>query len=83
MTLPIFYSRGSACVQCRAIERWCEKHGVVEGQDYTKILVEDMHPAHGEWLRERWYATAPVMRIDDDNHFAGFQPDKLAELFGK
>lgn len=80
-TAPTMFSKPNAkpaCVQCRATERWLEKREL-------SLPVVDMESdaAALEFALSLGYQQAPVMWIDADNHWSGFQPDLLAKHFPK
>lgn len=77
--LPTMFSKPNAkpaCVQCRATERWLEKLGL-------SLPVVDMeaNPAALDFALGLGYQQAPVVWIDADNHWSGFNPIKLAQHF--
>lgn len=72
-----FYTK-KPCVQCNATQRWLDQRGLVENEHYTKIDVTH-DPKTLDTLREMGHIQAPVLAVDDDNHWAGFDPVKLQE----
>lgn len=76
---PTMFSKPNAkpaCVQCNATERWLTKRGVT-----IPVVDIEADPAALEFALSLGYQQAPVMWIDADNHWSGFQPDKLDEYF--
>lgn len=67
-----------ACVQCNATERWLTKRGL-------SLPVVDMEadPAALEFALSLGYQKAPVMWIDEDTHWSGFNPIELDKHFLK
>jgi len=62
------------CVQCNATYRALDSKGV----DYEILdLTEDEKAL--EMVKSLGYLQAPVV-ITDDDHWAGFRPDKIASL---
>lgn len=63
-----------ACVQCTATYRALDSKGI----DYeVKDLSQD--PAALELVKALGYLQAPVV-VTDEDHWSGFQPDKIDEL---
>ncbi|GMA33670.1 glutaredoxin-like protein NrdH [Litorihabitans aurantiacus] len=68
------------CVQCTATTRALDKHGVsYQVKDLTAPEQADMLAYVTE---ELGCAQAPVVVVDgdDDNHWAGFRPDRIKAL---
>ena len=67
-----------ACVQCNATYRALDKAGI----PYASVDVTTS-PAALEYITdELGYSQAPVLIVneDEENHWSGFRPDKIAEL---
>lgn len=63
-----------SCVQCNATYRALDSKGI----DYEILdLTEDEKAL--EMVKSLGYMQAPVV-ITDDDHWAGFRPDKIASL---
>lgn len=63
-----------ACVQCDMTKRYLDKAGVeYDTVDITK------DPSALDMILGMGFSSAPVV-ISDNSSWAGFQPDKLAEL---
>lgn len=62
------------CVQCDMTKRMLDKLGV---EYHTIDIIEN--PAALDMLTRMGYRAAPVV-ITDEGSWAGFQPDKIAEL---
>ena len=72
----IVYSK-PACVQCTATTRELDKKGIrYEYVDLTKDAGAMTK------IRDLGYMQAPVVMTEDD-HWAGFRPDKIAQLTEK
>lgn len=62
------------CVQCDATKRALDKKGI----SYELIdIAEDMQAL--EYVKSLGYQQAPVV-ITDNDHWAGFRPDKIAMI---
>lgn len=70
------------CVQCNATYRAFDAKGLVEGTHWQKHdLAAPENDATLQWIMEDLnYSQAPVVVVDDDNHWSGFRPDKIATL---
>jgi len=67
------------CGQCIVTERWFDKRGLVAGQDYTVHNVRE-NPEAAQAVRDMGYDGTPVVRVDENTHWKGFQPALLATL---
>lgn len=68
------YSKPS-CVQCTATYRALDRSGI----DYEVVdLTADADAM--ALVTEMGYLQAPVVIAGDDNHWSGFQPDKIKAL---
>ena len=67
-----------ACVQCTATYRALDKLEI----DYVVVdLADDANAGAREWIGEELgYSRAPVVVVDDDLHWAGYRPDRIAAL---
>lgn len=73
------------CVQCNATYRAIAAKGLVEGVDWQShdLSLPENEPAL-EWImNDLRYSQAPVVYVDDDNHWSGFRPDKITTLSSK
>ena len=74
MTITVYTT--SSCVQCTATYRALDSKGI----SYVVVDVTEV-PAALEYITEELgYSQAPVVVVDDENHWAGFRPDKILEL---
>ncbi|MEA5456922.1 glutaredoxin-like protein NrdH [Sinomonas sp. JGH33] len=65
-----------ACVQCNATKRALDKKGIA----YREVDVTEV-PAALEYVTEDLgYSMAPVVVVDEHNHWAGFRPDRIENL---
>ena len=65
-----------ACVQCTMTYRALDKAGVT----YTVVDVT-LNAAALEYVSEDLgYSAAPIVVVDEHNHWAGFRPDRIAAL---
>ena len=73
MTVKV-YSK-PACMQCVATTKELDKRGV----EYEKIdLTRDASAL--ERIIALGYRQATVVEVEEDNHWSGFRPDKIAAL---
>ena len=65
-----------ACVQCTMTYRALDKAGVT----YTVVDVT-LNAAALEYVSEDLgYSAAPIVVVDEHNHWSGFRPDRIAAL---
>ena len=74
-TMVTVYSK-PACVQCTATYRALDGKGI----DYVIVDVTQAPAALEYIMDELGYSQAPVVVASDENHWAGFRPDKILEL---
>lgn len=73
MTVTV-YSK-PACVACNATYRALDKKGI----EYNSVdMSQDLEAM--EYVVGLGYAQAPVVIVDESNHWSGFDPDKIDEL---
>ena len=64
-----------ACSQCVATYRELDKKGIA----YESVDMAEK-PEALEYVRSLGYQQAPVIVVDEDNHWSGFRKDRIAEL---
>jgi glutaredoxin-like protein NrdH len=69
-----------ACVQCNGTYRGLMKRGQVEGVDYVVVDVTEDEAALAHVLA-LGYQQVPVVETETE-HWSGYRPDKMAEVFG-
>ena len=65
-----------ACVQCTMTYRALDKAGVT----YTIVDVTENAAALEYVSEDLGYSAAPIVVVDEHNHWAGFRPDRIAAL---
>lgn len=68
------YSKPS-CVQCNATYRALDAKGIL--YDIVDLSESD---AALEYVKELGYSQAPVVVVDDQDHWSGFRPDKIERV---
>lgn len=63
------------CVQCNATYRALDAKGI----EYNIIDLSES-PAALEYVQELGYMQAPVVVVDDQDHWSGFRPDKIDRI---
>lgn len=64
-----------SCVQCTATKRALTKAGV----DFTEVDMSE-NPDALDRAKSLGYLAAPVVIVDENTHWAGYQPDKISAL---
>ena len=64
-----------ACVQCNATVKAFDKAGI----SYEKIDVHE-HPEARDYVLSLGYLALPVVYVSPAVHWAGFRPDRVADL---
>lgn len=70
------------CVQCQATGRALTSKGLSEGSDweYRDLTLPENSDAL-EWvLGDLGYKQAPIVVVDEENHWSGFRPDRISKL---
>jgi glutaredoxin-like protein NrdH len=76
-----FYTK-KPCVQCNATQRWLDREGLVEGEDYRKVDMTDT-PSLVEEMKGMGYLAAPILVPDAGEGWSGFDPDRLGEWYAR
>lgn len=70
-----------ACVQCTATKRALDKKGLV----YREVDLTESEESLEYVTEELGYSMAPIVVVDEHNHWSGFRPDRIeatAAAFG-
>jgi glutaredoxin-like protein NrdH len=67
------YTNGPSCMQCRLTKTVLTSAGLV----YEEIDVRRAPEALDYIQQELGYTQAPVVVVDDEDHWSGFQPDQI------
>ena len=65
-----------ACVQCNMTYRALDNAGI----NYEVINILENAAALEYITEELNYSQAPVVVVDDNNHWSGFRPDKISAI---
>ena len=65
-----------ACIQCTMTYRALDKASVM----YTVVDVTENEAALEYVSEDLGYSAAPIVVVDEHNHWAGFRPDLIAAL---
>jgi glutaredoxin-like protein NrdH len=74
----IVYSKPN-CVQCTATYRALDG----QGTDYQVVDLTGSDAALEYVTQELGYSQAPVVVVDEHDHWSGFRPDKIAQHSSK
>lgn len=71
------YTVGHACIQCRLTAHVMAALGLS-----CKVvdLTDDANAAAREYVADLGYTQAPVVVVDDHDHWSGFQPARIKQL---
>ncbi|MET0829072.1 MAG: glutaredoxin family protein [Microbacterium sp.] len=72
------YTTGDTCVQCRLTKQVMDAVGLV----YAAVdLTDPNNAAARDYVTEDLgHSAAPVVVVDDHDHWAGFRPDRIKQL---
>ena len=76
----VVYTTGDTCVQCRLTKQVMDAVGLV----YADIdLADPNNAAARDYVTdELGYSSAPVVVVDDHDHWTGFRPDRIRQVAG-
>lgn len=78
MIKVVVYTTGDACMQCKLTKDVLDAVGL-RFVDYD--LTDPANASAREYVTDDLgYSSAPVVVVDDYNHWAGFQPERIREL---
>ena len=72
----VVYSK-PRCVQCTATYRYLDARGI----EYQVVDLTESEAALAYVSEDLGYSAAPVVVVDDQNHWSGFRPDRI-DLIG-
>jgi len=71
------YTTGDSCPQCGLTKRVMRDTGI----SFDDVdLTDDANAAARAYVTELGYTQAPVVVIDDHDHWSGFQPDEIKRV---
>ncbi|EKF25230.1 nrdH-redoxin [Mycolicibacterium hassiacum DSM 44199] len=73
MTVTVYTK--PACVQCNATFKALDKHGI----SYEKVDITVDSEAR-DYVMALGYLQAPVVVVNQDEHWSGFRPDRIKAL---
>ncbi|MCK6065778.1 MULTISPECIES: glutaredoxin family protein [Microbacterium] len=81
MTGIVVYTTGDGCMQCRLTKRLMDDLGLA----YRDIdLTDPVNDSAREYVTDDLgYSSAPVVVVDDRDHWAGFRPDRIQNLLSR
>ncbi|MDR7184626.1 glutaredoxin-like protein NrdH [Microbacterium trichothecenolyticum] len=70
------YTTGPSCQRCKLTKDVLKSKGV----PFIEVDIRE-HPAAREYVvDELGYAEAPVVVVDDNDHWSGFRPDQIDRI---
>lgn len=72
------YTAGSACVQCALTEKVLDELGIPFVE--CDITRDENSAARDFVIGDLGYTRAPIVVVDEHDHWSGFQPGKLKRL---
>ena len=72
------YTTGPSCVKCTMTKRMLDGAGIPFVE--VDVTLNENAAAHAYITDELGYTEAPVVVVDDEDHWSGFRPDKIDEL---
>ncbi|MBB2959577.1 glutaredoxin family protein [Pseudoclavibacter helvolus] len=72
------YTTGESCIRCKLTKKALTAKGI-EFVEVDVTLAENA-AAHAYITDELGYTEAPVVVVDDEDHWSGFRPDHIDRL---
>jgi glutaredoxin-like protein NrdH len=76
MVTVTVYSTGPSCIRCTMTKRGLEQKGV----PYVEIDIRENDNAREYVVGDLGYTEAPVVVVDEHDHWSGFRPDHIERL---
>ena len=73
--MPVTIYSTPTCQQCKMTYRALDRVGI----DYRVVDVT-ANPRALEYVQDLGYSQAPVVVVDDQDHWSGFRPEQIARL---
>lgn len=64
------------CIQCNMTHRFLEKHEI----PFETVDITTDRDAYNHVVSDLGYMAAPVVKVSDEEHWSGFQPERLKAL---
>lgn len=70
------------CSKCNATKSALTSRGLIEGRDWTEhdLSLPENEAARAWVMEDLGYKEAPIVVLDDDDHWSGFRPDRIITL---
>ena len=73
MSAITIFTTGPQCIRCKMTKHAMDKKGV----PYTEINIREDLDAATYVTEDLGYSEAPVVVVDEHNHWSGFRPDLI------
>lgn len=70
------YTTGPACIRCTMTKNVLAQHGI----EFAEVDIRENAAAREYVVEELGYSEAPVVVIDDEDHWSGFRPDQIERI---
>lgn len=70
------YTTGPSCQRCRLTKEVMDQAGLT----YLEVDIRENTAARDYVVEELRYTEAPVVVVDDQDHWSGFRPDQIKRL---
>lgn len=73
------------CSKCRSTKAALTTKGQIEGKDRVEhdLSLPENEDARRWVMEDLGYQEAPIVVVNEENHWSGFRPDKILALKGK
>ena len=78
LTTVVVYTTGDACVQCRLTKQVMDAVGLV--YEEVDLTMPSNANAREYVTDDLGYSSAPIVVVDDNDHWTGFRPDRIKQL---
>lgn len=76
MTTVTVYSTGPQCIRCKMTMKVLDQQNVT----YVEVDIREDAAARTYVTEELGYSEAPVVVVDDNDHWSGFRPDHIGRI---
>ena len=73
------YTTGPTCQRCKLTKDVLTRKGV----SFTEVDIREQSAARDYVVDELGYAEAPVVVVDEHDHWSGFRPDQIDRVAGQ
>lgn len=70
------YTTGPSCIRCTMTKKVMGEKGI----DFTEVDIRENPDAREYVTEDLGYSEAPVVVVDEQDHWSGFRPDQITRI---